>query len=309
MFPKDMPRKKKPFFNARLTHHCVAEMCAGENQAGTGAEDHLSLQKKIPIEVIQEFVPIIRRIAGALASRLSPSLDVEDLTSAGIIGLMSAMGRYDPHRETKFRTYAEYRIRGMMLDEMRSLDWVPRSVRFKHEQMRQVCADIFKREGRQPNREEVARHLGITEDELEAIASRNNHLFSLDESVGLMEEDGVTFKDILPDTEGPDPLALCLSSETSQALETAIERLVPKQRKVVRLYYFQGITMKEIGKRLGLTESGVCRIHGQALKKLRKTLQGIQGDETEAFPCAVEGSPRESRASLLHADSTVEKIS
>jgi len=265
-----------------------------EPQDKKRGEDPSPLPEKNPVEVIQEFIPMIRRIAGSLASRLSSSLDVEDLTSAGIIGLMSAMGRYDPHRETKFRTYAEYRIRGMMLDEIRSLDWVPRSVRCKHERMRQVCAEIFKREGRQANREEVARHLGITQDELEAIASRDNRLFSLDESVGLTEDDGSTFKDILPDAGGQDPLTLYLSSETSQALEKAIERLVTKQQKVVRLYYFQGITMKEIGKQLGLTESGVCRIHGEALKKLREDLQSIQAEETETVPCVVEEAPRES---------------
>ena len=225
-----------------------------------------------PVEVIQEFYPIIRRMAAVLASRNPSSLDVEDLTSAGVIGLLGAMARYDPTREIKFRTFAEYRIRGMMLDEIRSMDWVPRSVRSRNEQIRQASTTFTGTEGRPPTRAEIAKYLGLSLEEVEASATRDTQLLSLDEPVG-HDEDMSTIKDLLPDTAQLDPFYACLSFETAHTLDSAITGLSKRQREVVQMYYFSGLTMKEIGQKLGLTESGVCRIHAEALRRLRQELQ------------------------------------
>ena len=111
-------------------------------------EDASSSLCQDPVDILREFFPMIRRIARALASRNPSALDVEDLTSAGVIGLLGALARYDPDRATKFWTFAEYRIRGMMLDEMRAMDWIPRSVRARNDQIRQVSAEFVGREGR-----------------------------------------------------------------------------------------------------------------------------------------------------------------
>ena len=227
-----------------------------------------------PAEVLNQFLPIIRRMAGALASRNPYSLDIEDLTSAGAIGLLSALARFDPTREIKFRTFAEYRIRGMMLDEIRAMDWVPRSVRSRNDQVRQAMSEFVKTAGRLPARDEIADMLGITQQELDASSTKESQFLSLDDPIG-NEEETYTLKDVVPDSDHPDPFASCLSSETNQALDSAILNLSDRQQEVVQLYYFVGLTMKEIGMRLGLTESGVCRIHSEAVRRLRGEMKSL----------------------------------
>ncbi len=227
---------------------------------------------KDPRDVIREFLPMIRRIARGFSLRNPSSLDVEDLTSAGVIGLLGALARFDSNREIKFWTFAEYRIRGMMLDEMRALDWIPRSVRARNDQIRQVSIDFVRREGRPPARDEIAVLLGITQQELDASSACETRMLSLDDPMG-SQDDIFTLKDVLPDEEQVDPYAVCASSETNHALEAAIGHLSDRQQEVMQQYYFQGLTMKEIGQRLGLTESGVCRIHGEALRRLQVELK------------------------------------
>ena len=231
-----------------------------------------------PSDTLREFLPMIRRIARGFALRNPSSLDVEDLTSAGVIGLLGALTRYDAERATKFWTFAEYRIRGMMLDEMRSMDWIPRSVRARNDQIRQVSAEFERREGRPPARDEIAALLGLTQQELDASSARETRMLSLDDPMGSQDEI-FTLKDVLPDEEQSDPYTVCASSETNQALEVAMTHLSGRQQDVMQQYYFQGLTMKEIGQGLGLTESGVCRIHAEALRKLQAELK-----EYDVFP-------------------------
>ena len=242
--------------------------CVSEGQAP-------QVHHQDPVEILREFFPLIRRIAGSLASRKPSALDIEDLTSAGVIGLLGALSRYDPSRATKFWTFAEYRIRGMMLDEMRSMDWIPRSVRTRNDQIRQVSTEFVQKEGRPPGRDEIASLLGLTQQELDASSARETRILSLDDPMGSPEE-LFTLKDVLPDEEQLDPYMLCVSSETNQALEMALTQLSIRQQDVVQQYYFQGLTMKEIGQELGLTESGVCRVHSEALRKLRGELKDFE---------------------------------
>ena len=150
----------------------------------------------------------------------------------------------------------------MMLDEIRAMDWVPRSVRARNDQIRQVSMEFVRQEGRLPERDEIACLLGVTQQELDASSARETRFLSLDDPMGSQEE-MFTLKDVLPDEEQLDPYAMCLSSETNQALEVAMTSLSNRQQDVLQQYYFQGLTMKEIGQRLGLTESGVCRVHSR----------------------------------------------
>jgi len=226
--------------------------------------------------LLQEFLPMIRRMAGAMALKNPFSLDVEDLTSAGAMGLLSAMKRYDPTRDIKFRTFAEYRIRGMMLDEIRAMDWVPRSVRARREQIRQTVDEYVQKKGALPTTEEIANALGIPLDELESVSACDPRLVSLDDPVG-HEEDGCTLGDVLPDNDHQDPFVACADAEMKAALNAALVLLSSRQQEVLRLYYHVGMTMKEIGSRLGLTESGVCRVHSGALRQLRMVLENIEG--------------------------------
>ena len=246
----------------------TSEPCAAESYYAQLDEEQLST-------LLQEFLPMIRRMAGAMALKNPFSLDVEDLTSAGSMGLLSALKRFDPTRDIKFRTFAEYRIRGMMLDEIRAMDWVPRSVRSRREQIRQFVDEYRHKNGDSPSIEEIAKALGISQEDLEGVAACDPRLVSLDEPVGY-GEDGCTLRDVLPDQEHNDPFAACADAEMKAALQAALVMLSTRQQEVLQFYYHVGMTMKEIGGRLGLTESGVCRVHSGALRQLRVQLDSIE---------------------------------
>ncbi len=234
--------------------------------------------------ILQEFLPIIRRMAGAMVMKNPFSLDIEDLSSAGAMGLLSALKRYDPSRDIKFRTFAEYRIRGMMLDEIRAMDWVPRSVRTRREQIRQFVDEYVQKYGMSPAIEEMAQALGASQEELESISACDPRLLSLDEPVGY-GEDSSTLRDVLPDLERHDPFMACANAEMKAALQAALVTLSSRQQEVLQLYYHVGMTMKEIGGRLGLTESGVCRVHSGALRQLRTKLDNIEsGSQRKVRP-------------------------
>ncbi len=231
--------------------------------------------------ILQEFLPMIRRMAGALALKNPFSLDVEDLTSVGAMGLLSALKRYDPTRDIKFRTFAEYRIRGMMLDEIRAMDWVPRSIRSRREQVRQIHEEHLQKNGTPPTTQELALLLGIPIEEIEGVGGCDPRLVSLDEPVG-QGQDGCTLRDVLPDVDHQDPFLACADAEMNAALKAALVTLSERQQKVLQLYYHTGLTMKEIGGRLGLTESGVCRVHSGALRHLRIELKRIEDGGSRA---------------------------
>jgi RNA polymerase sigma factor FliA len=245
----------------------------------TDSEAHTKFQcphdEEKMTRILQEFLPMIRRMAGALALKNPFSLDVEDLTSVGAMGLLSALKRYDPTRDIKFRTFAEYRIRGMMLDEIRAMDWVPRSIRSRREQIRQINEEHLQKNGTPPTTQELALLLGIPIEEIEGVGGCDPRLVSLDEPVG-QGQDGCTLRDVLPDVDHQDPFLACADAEMNVALKAALVTLSDRQQKVLQLYYHTGLTMKEIGGRLGLTESGVCRVHSGALRHLRIELKRIE---------------------------------
>ena len=252
--------------------------------SGTAVVDPAYAGKE-PDQIVRDFLPIIRRIATELVLRNPGAMDVEDLTSAGVMGLLSAITRYDPTREIKFRTFAEYRIRGAMLDELRAMDWVPRSVRAKIDKAQQVAIDFTNKEGRPPDQMEIAEILGLNSDEIGDAVTKEATLLSLDESVG-DDEDSCTLKDVLPATDQLDPLAACISNQLGDVLKQAMGRLPERQQKIIQLYYFSGMTMKAIGGLHGLTESGVCRIHADALNRLKEELltMGAEFRESEEPP-------------------------
>ena len=246
--------------------------------------EYTQLDQEQMIALLDEFLPIIRRMAGAMALKNPFSLDIEDLTSAGAMGLLSALKRYDPTRDIKFRTFAEYRIRGMMLDEIRAMDWVPRSIRTRREQIRQAMNEYLQKNGTSPTTEELAKTLGIPQKELEDVAVCDPRLLSLDEPIG-NGDDGCTLRDVLPDDDHQDPFVACADAEMKGALQAALVTLSIRQQEVLELYYHVGLTMKEIGGRVGLTESGVCRVHSGALRQLRVELDGIEnGRQVKSRP-------------------------
>ena len=224
-------------------------------------------------QLIKEFAHVIRAMAHRLAFRLPAYLDAEDLISVGTIGLMDAMEKYDPTREAKFKTYAEFRIRGAMLDEIRSMDWIPRSVHERIGLLQKTHITLLNRLGRPPLDEEVASELKMPLEELDDFISRARGavMISIDD-LGLQEPDGHKVVKMLADTHHPDPLSSLVNEREREAIGEAIQGLPEKERLVLTLYYYEELTMKEIGELLKVTESRVCQIHTKAILRLKAFL-------------------------------------
>jgi RNA polymerase sigma factor for flagellar operon FliA len=223
--------------------------------------------------LIKEFAHVIRAMAHRLAYRLPAYLDAEDLISVGTIGLMDAMDKYDPTREAKFKTYAEFRIRGAMLDEIRSMDWIPRSVHERTGLLQKTHTALMSRLGRPPDDEEVAAEMKMSLEELDDFITRARGavMISVDD-LGLQEPDGHKVVKMLADTHTPDPLASLVNEREREVIAEAIQQLPEKERLVLTLYYYEELTMKEIGELLKVTESRVCQIHTKAIIRLKAHL-------------------------------------
>jgi RNA polymerase sigma factor FliA len=224
-------------------------------------------------EILKQFAPMIRLIAQRLSFRLPPSLDVDDLTHAGIIGFLDALDRYDPTRKARFKTYAEFRIRGAMLDEIRAFDWVPRSVHDKTTRLRKVCEAFVKRHQRPPTEKELTEALEMSPEAFDVflLKARGSTLLSL-EDLGIKEGAGGEYIESLADPKSEDPLKSVMSHSDRNRLISAIEQLPEKERLVVSLYYHEELTMKEIGRVMSLTESRICQVHARAILKLKGVL-------------------------------------
>ena len=239
-------------------------------QTGPASDSHRE-------SIIKEFAHIVKAMAHRLAYRLPAYMDAEDLVSVGIMGLMDAMDKYDPGREAKFKTYAEFRIRGAMLDEIRSMDWIPRSVHERVSLLQRTHTLLLNRLGRPPTDEEVAEEMKMSPAELDdfLVRSRGAILVSLDD-INQHEPDGPKILNMLADTNHPDPLASILNDRERERVTDAIQQLPEKERLVLTLYYYEELTMKEIGKILKVTESRVCQIHTKAVLHLKGKLEVLQ---------------------------------
>jgi RNA polymerase sigma factor for flagellar operon FliA len=223
--------------------------------------------------VVAEFAQAIRYVAGRLAFRLPPYLDIDDLIHVGVIGLMDAIEKFDPTKAVKFKTYAELRIRGAMLDEIRSLAWVPRSVREKGGLLYKTSEALEQRLGRAPSDEELAAALGMDATKFATFTSqaRSVALLSL-EDLGVQGEEDRDLFESVADPQATDPLRMLLVEEVRRRVLSAIDGLPEKARRVVSLYYVEGRTMKDIGRVLKITEARVCQLHAQAINRLKRTI-------------------------------------
>jgi RNA polymerase sigma factor for flagellar operon FliA len=226
-------------------------------------------------DLILRYAPLIKLIVNRIALRLPPCVDTEDLVNAGVIGLMDAMEKYDPMRGTSFKTYAEFRIKGAILDELRSLDWFPRSVRQKVNRLESAYVQLERQLGRAATDEEVAEALNIDLDEFyETLAQASAvSLVSLYDT-GKEEGEERSFLDCIANGN-QDPATALQSREVYETVGGAIERLPEKERMVISLYYYDELTMKEIGSVLNLTESRVSQIHTKAVLRLRAKLRSL----------------------------------
>ncbi len=230
-------------------------------------------------QIVLEHTPLIRYIVNRIAVRLPSHIDLDDLHNTGVIGLMDAIEKYDPEKNCKFKTYAEFRIKGAILDQLRSLDWVPRSVRQKSRRLERAYGEVEQRLGRSASEDEVADSLGLQIDKFHELLNqvRGISLVNLEEirgNGGDGERTG-TFADIVEDVHSENPFATLKLHEMKQIVADTIGTLPEKERLVVSLYYYEDLNMKEIGGILGITESRVCQIHTKSVLRLRAKLKGI----------------------------------
>jgi RNA polymerase sigma factor for flagellar operon FliA len=228
--------------------------------------------------LILTYAPLVKYVAGRLGSGLPAHVDDEDLVSYGLLGLIGAIERYDPDRDVKFETYAIARIRGAIIDELRALDWVPRSVRSRARDIERAIGELEAKFGRVPSDEEIAGKLGITKDELDESLSEigRSSIAALDElwTISGSSGDQVALIDTIEDTEAPDPQGALSQTELREAIADAIARLPEREKLVVTLYYYEELTLREIGEVLGVTESRVSQLHTKAILRLKARLSG-----------------------------------
>ena len=231
--------------------------------------------------LILHYSPLVKYVAGRVGVGLPPNIEQADLVSYGIFGLIDAIDKFDLERSIKFETYAISRIRGAIIDELRAIDWIPRSVRYKAREVEKAYAKLEGDLHRTPSEAEVAREMGIPLDDLHQIFSQVSfvNVVALDEllSVGGEKGDKLSLVDTLEDTKAEDPVLAFESEETKYLLAKAINMLPEREKIVVTLYYYEGLTLAEIGQVLGVTESRICQMHTKAVLQLRGKLADSSG--------------------------------
>jgi RNA polymerase sigma factor FliA len=242
-------------------------------------------RKSTKDRLVLHYAPLVKYVAGRVGTGLPAHVDVADLIQCGIFGLVDAIERFEPDRGRKFEVYAMQRIRGAILDELRSQDWVPRSVRSRAREIERAIERLEGREQRSCSDSELAAELETSTDDLRSTFGQiaMTSVAALDELVsagrGGGSVDGATapsLADSLPDTGAEDPLSAMEDRETRRLLAAAVGQLAERDRTVVGLYYFENLTLAEIGRVLGVTESRVCQLHTRAVMRLRARLAELQ---------------------------------
>jgi RNA polymerase sigma factor for flagellar operon FliA len=228
-------------------------------------------------KLIIHYAPLVKYVASRVGTGLPANVEQADLVSYGIFGLIDALEKFDLAREIKFETYAIPRIRGAIIDELRSLDWVPRSVRFKAREVEKAQSELEARLKRPPTEIEIAEHLGVSTSELHDILTQISFVTvtALEEvvSAGAERGESLSLLDTLADLAASDPASGLEGNETRAILSAAINSLSEREKIVITLYYFEGMTLAEIGEVLHVTESRVCQIHTKAVGQLRNNLR------------------------------------
>ena len=228
--------------------------------------------------LVLAYAPLVKYVAGRMSSGLPSHVEEADLISYGLLGLISAIERFDTTREIKFETFAMTRIKGSIIDELRSLDWVPRSVRARARQIEKANAKLEHQLHRAPTDQEVATELDMSIEEFQESLTRisNSSVVALDELWTLSDASGdqVSLLDTIQDPDAIDPSAAMDATEMKDRLADAIARLPEREKLVVALYYYENLTLREIGEVLGVTESRVSQLHTKAVLRLKSRLQG-----------------------------------
>ena len=271
--PRKAPAKATPQKTVTIPPAVDDELAARWDAFKADADDEA--REKL----ILHYAPLVKYVASRVATGLPSSVDQHDLVSYGMFGLIDALEKFEPGRGNKFETYAIPRVKGAIIDELRAMDWVPRSIRFKARELEKAQADLEAMLKRQPSDEELAERLGMSRRELHDMVAQISFVsvLALDEVVSAGSDRGeqVALIDTLPD-KGIDPTWGVESQETRGLLAAAINSLSEREKIVVTLYYFEGLTLAEIGEILGVTESRVCQIHTKAVGGLRGQLSEVE---------------------------------
>ncbi len=231
---------------------------------------NIKMSSQAKEDIIKEFLPVVKYTAYRLSWRLPPQISVEDLISVGLNGLFEAMERFEQGK-VKLKTYAQYRIKGAMLDELRSLDWIPRSRKKKITALKDAHSKLEKELKRDPEDEEVAEALQITLDQYYQLRNESNGGVTLkfEDYDTVSEGHPVNLMDNIEDPNEKNPLDILMEMDQKKAIARLIDELPEKNKIVLSLYYWEELTMKEVGAVMGLTESRVCQLHNQALVRLK----------------------------------------
>jgi len=225
--------------------------------------------------VLLEHLPIVRFLARRIHERLPQHVDIEDLVSAGVVGLMDAFAKFDPNKKVQFRSYAQFRIRGAILDSLRTLDWSPRELRRKGRAVEEAIRTLTARNGTAPGEHEVAAELGQTLEEYQQLLGDLKGLEIGTLHMERNEDSGEEELAYIPGRPEEDPLFRCLRGELEERLADAIAHLPDRERLVMTLYYYEEMTMREIGLALGVVESRVSQVHASAVTHLRGALRDL----------------------------------
>ena len=225
--------------------------------------------------VLLEHLPIVRFLARRIHERLPQHVDIEDLVSAGVVGLMDAFAKFDPTKKVQFRSYAQFRIRGAILDSLRTLDWSPRELRRKGRAVEEAIRVLTARMGHAPGEGEVAAEMGLGLDEYQQLLGDLKGLEIGTLHMERNEDSGEEELAYVPGRPEEDPLFRCLRGELEERLAEAIAQLPDRERLVMSLYYYEEMTMREIGLALGVVESRVSQVHASAVAHLRSALRDL----------------------------------
>ena len=227
-------------------------------------------------KIIIEYAPLVKLVAGRLSMYLGYNVEYEDLVGYGIFGLIDAIDKYDFNKNVKFETYASLRIRGAILDQIRKMDWIPRSVRQKQKKIDMTMSKLEAEYGRPATDEEIAKELDITVDELDTWNGQTkiSNIISLEDFI---EQGSEIRMDASHNSQFEQPEKIVEKSELALMLEKALDELTEKEKSVVLFYYYEDLSLKEISKVLGVSESRVSQLHTKAIQKMKKHLGGYMG--------------------------------
>lgn len=242
-----------------------------------------SKDQEIRSYLVEKYSPLVKHVAGRIAVGMPQNVEFDDLVSYGVFGLLDAIEKFDPIREIKFKTYAMTRIRGSIFDELRSVDWIPRSIRQKAKQLEQIIAQLENKEGQTVDDEAIAKELGVSVIELNSLMTKlsGTSMVSLNDIWFLGDEnDEVSFMETLESPQNLNPDQIIEKEEIKNIIVEAIKTLPEKEKKVIVLYYYEDLTLKEIGEVLEVTESRISQLHTKAVMRLRSKLGKVKSAMT-----------------------------